>query len=316
MENEKKVEYLELIYDLMFVYIIGRNHSLIHHIENHFITGGVYLTFLLCTITALFVWYQTTLFINQYGSNGLIEHIGIFVNMYLLYYMAEGTRVNWHGYYTRYSMAWGLIFLNLAFMYYYKLRKSPATVPEDEVRIKDAVRSLLIMAFIIIGSILVHNAVDIVLSPLALLYGIVDMIRKEKVHQSAIDFSHFTERVMLFLIYLYMLLRFLFIISLNNVTAGLEFLRERSVAVLPKNILLVGSLLAYVYCLFLLSRYSKKGYGFNRLAFVRLVVAALVYVCVITLCYKTPAMSMAASCIFVYFVFWMVYRFYRSLIRR
>ena len=29
--EEKKVEYLELIYDLIFVYIIGRNNSLLAH---------------------------------------------------------------------------------------------------------------------------------------------------------------------------------------------------------------------------------------------------------------------------------------------
>lgn len=29
-KEEKKVEYIELIYDLIFVYIIGRNNSLLH----------------------------------------------------------------------------------------------------------------------------------------------------------------------------------------------------------------------------------------------------------------------------------------------
>ncbi len=32
-QQEKKVEYLELIYDLIFVYLIGRNNSLLHYIE-------------------------------------------------------------------------------------------------------------------------------------------------------------------------------------------------------------------------------------------------------------------------------------------
>lgn len=31
-KEEKKVEYLELIYDLIFVYLIGRNNSLLHHV--------------------------------------------------------------------------------------------------------------------------------------------------------------------------------------------------------------------------------------------------------------------------------------------
>ena len=41
-KEEKKVEYLELIYDLIFVYIIGRNNSLLHHVENGFVSGTTF----------------------------------------------------------------------------------------------------------------------------------------------------------------------------------------------------------------------------------------------------------------------------------
>ena len=37
-KEEKKVEYIELIYDLIFVYIIGRNNSLISSVEHGFIS--------------------------------------------------------------------------------------------------------------------------------------------------------------------------------------------------------------------------------------------------------------------------------------
>ena len=39
LREEKKVEYLELIYDLIFVYVIGRNNSLLHHAENGFVSA-------------------------------------------------------------------------------------------------------------------------------------------------------------------------------------------------------------------------------------------------------------------------------------
>ena len=38
--KEKKVEYLELVYDLIFVYIIGRNNSLLQQTENGFSVKG------------------------------------------------------------------------------------------------------------------------------------------------------------------------------------------------------------------------------------------------------------------------------------
>ena len=41
MTEEKKVEYLELIYDLIFVYIIGRNNSLLLHLEDGFVAGYI-----------------------------------------------------------------------------------------------------------------------------------------------------------------------------------------------------------------------------------------------------------------------------------
>mgnify|MGYP002520469410 CR=1 FL=1 len=38
--EEKKVEYLELIYDLVFVYMVGRNNALLSHFENGFVSGA------------------------------------------------------------------------------------------------------------------------------------------------------------------------------------------------------------------------------------------------------------------------------------
>ena len=44
----KKVEYIELIYDLIFVYILGRSNTIIHTIDNGFIAPSVFLTYILC----------------------------------------------------------------------------------------------------------------------------------------------------------------------------------------------------------------------------------------------------------------------------
>ena len=84
--EEKKVEYLELVYDLIFVSLIGRNSSLIQHVHHGFVGPDLFLIYILCTLIIIQIWNYTTFYINRYGSNGLVEHIGIFVNMYLLYY--------------------------------------------------------------------------------------------------------------------------------------------------------------------------------------------------------------------------------------
>ena len=78
-KEEKKVEYIELIYDLIFVYLIGRNSSLIHHIENGFISAETALTYVLCTLIMIQIWNFTNFYINRYGSNGFREHMMMFL---------------------------------------------------------------------------------------------------------------------------------------------------------------------------------------------------------------------------------------------
>lgn len=106
--DEKKVEYLELIYDLIFVYIIGRNNSLLHHAENGFVTGGVFLAYVLCTLAVIQIWNFSTFYTNLYGRNGVRDHVFLFINMFLLYYMADGISTAWQASFYRSCGARGL----------------------------------------------------------------------------------------------------------------------------------------------------------------------------------------------------------------
>ena len=83
-KKEKKVEYVELIYDLIFVYVIGRNNSLLHHISGGFVESGMFLAYILCTLAVIQIWNYTTYYINLYGRNGARDHVFLFINMFLL----------------------------------------------------------------------------------------------------------------------------------------------------------------------------------------------------------------------------------------
>ena len=201
-QEEKKVEYIELIYDLIFVYLIGRNNDLLHVIRDGFIQPGAYLTHLLCTLIILHVWYFSMLFINRYGTNGVAEHVCIFINMYLLYYMGDGTRLRWETAYTRYNVAWGLILVNLAIQYYLKLRKSRREAPWEGVHIRHQIVLVLVQAAIIFLSVPLFPLVGVPLSPLALVFGIVaTALTRDLGSLMAVDFAHLTERVMLFVVF-------------------------------------------------------------------------------------------------------------------
>ncbi len=201
-KEEKKVEYVELIYDLIFVYIIGRNNSLLHNIVDGFIPMETYLTYLVSSLVILQVWYFTVLFINRYGSNHISEYIGLFINMYLLYYMADGTRAAWQSYYAKYCVAWGLILLNLAFQYFLKLRRTGAAEPLLRNHIKLNILILALQAGIVFVSIPVFDASGFPLVPIALIFGFVTMAAfGSALKMLRVDFAHLTERIMLFVVF-------------------------------------------------------------------------------------------------------------------
>lgn len=199
--EEKKVEYVELIYDLIFVYMIGRNSSLISHISNGFIDPEHFITYVICTLITIQIWYMTTLFINRYGDNSFKEYIGLFINMFLLYYMADGTRIYWGVTFYRYNIAWALILLNILLQYYLKYRQS-RNAPWECDNIKFFMYTLIVMIAIIAAGIPVYSLTGIPLTPLAMLAGVFSPIfGRKKLDLIAVDFPHLTERVMLYVVF-------------------------------------------------------------------------------------------------------------------
>ncbi|MBO6054326.1 MAG: low temperature requirement protein A, partial [Oscillospiraceae bacterium] len=67
LRDEKKVEYIELIYDLIFVYLIGRNASLLDRVEAGFVSFETLVNYVISSLIVLQIWNYTTLFINRFG---------------------------------------------------------------------------------------------------------------------------------------------------------------------------------------------------------------------------------------------------------
>ena len=199
--DNKKVEYIELIYDLIFVYLVGRNNALLHTIENGFFTAPTYATYIVATLVILQVWYFSTLFINRYGTNGVADHVFLFINMYLLYYLADGTRLE-SGYYVCYNVAWGLILFNLAVQYFLKLRRSGGMMPWEDRHIKYHMRLLLLQSALVFASIPLYNVTHIALSWVTLAVGFVAAALTTRTDAlMPVNFEHLTERVMLYIVF-------------------------------------------------------------------------------------------------------------------
>ena len=126
--EEKKVEYLELIYDLVFVYMAGRNNALLGHIEGGFVSLDAFLAYILCTLAIIQIWNFTTFYINMFGRNGVRDHVFLLITMYLMYFLGESTRSDWHMYQAQYHIAWGLILINIGMQYAIELRNHKTDV--------------------------------------------------------------------------------------------------------------------------------------------------------------------------------------------
>ena len=200
--DEKKVEYLELIYDLIFVYIIGRSNSLLHTVVNGFVAPSAYLTYILLTLVILQIWYLTVIFINKFGSNGIQETVAIFINMYLLYYMAQSIREDWHAYYYRFCISWALILLNIALQYLIKLKKVGNDNPSAVRQIRRNVLILTIQIAIILGSLVLFKFTGFPAAVLAMIVGVLIVMADKKSNELVMgDFPHLTERVMLYVVF-------------------------------------------------------------------------------------------------------------------
>lgn len=350
-ESSKKVEYLELVYDLIFVYIIGRNNSLLQHVQGGFVSGQIFLGYLLCTLAAIQIWSFSTLYINRYGKNGLREHVFLFTNMYLLYHMAEGTSAHWQRAFYRYNIAWLLILVNLGLQYRLELRQW--TDQEEAEHLKRQAAILFIEAALVGVNMAVYRFTRTSLAFVPILFGVAATALRGR---GKVDFSHLTERIMLYVVFTfgemiiaistyftggvtlnalyfslmaflivsglllsygmiynelldrertttgtrYMLLHVVLIFALNNITTALEFMREASVALLPKTVFLLLSLVLYYAFLFLLERYAKTPLRFHRRFRLLLAGIAASFVFLTLLLQRHPAVSIAMTALYVY----------------
>ena len=201
-KESKRVIYIELVYDLIFVYIIGRNNALLHHAEGGFITFGTFLYYMICTLAVIQIWNYSTYYMNVYGRNSSRDHIFLFMNMVMMYSLAQGTRTDWQNYHTRYHIMWALILINIAVQYLIEYRHHTG----DELhtgRIKRTVAILLIESVIILAAIIEFNEKgSSYCSAIAIVFGLIATAASSKMGCCHIvDFDHLTERAMLYVVF-------------------------------------------------------------------------------------------------------------------
>lgn len=364
--QEKKVEYLELIYDLIFVYMIGRNNSLLQNFENGFVSPKAFFAYVLCTLAIIQIWNFTTFYINMFGRNGVREHIFLCVNMYLMYFIGESTRTDWYQYQTQYHIAWGLILVNIGIQYLIEMRNHKADFWNQDI-IRRMCITLFIEATLVFIAGIPNPVLGEVFSALAIAAGIAltAFSRKKSISGSNTDFPHLTERAMLYVVFtfgemiiavatyfagdgnwnwntiyyslmaflivvglflsyeiiydklinregeydgmLYLALHIFIIFALNNITSSLEFMREEEIALLPKMLFLVISVIVYFVFLFSLKRYVKVSCIVNRRFMMILCGATIAFIILMLLLREQMIINILITVIYVFSVFALIY---------
>ena len=202
IENEeKKVEYLELIYDLVFVYMVGRNNALLSHFENGFVSVNAFVAYILCTLAIIQIWNFTTFYINMFGRNGKRDHVFLLINMYLMYFIGESTRFDWATYQAQYHIAWALILANIGIQYVIEMRNHKADVWNRDLTMRMAA-VLFIEAAIALSAAFVPLQAVAPVSFTAIIVGVIlTASGRKRSPGGSVDFMHLTERAMLYVVF-------------------------------------------------------------------------------------------------------------------
>lgn len=92
----KKVELLELFYDLVFVYAIGKMTDLIHHLHLGELSTLDYLQYLIICLVVLHAWLYQTVYINRFGRSRYAEQALVCLNMGAVLYLTSTIHREWY----------------------------------------------------------------------------------------------------------------------------------------------------------------------------------------------------------------------------
>ena len=106
----------------------------------------------------------------------------------------------------------------------------------------------------------------------------------------------------------YMLVHVFLILSLNNISVALEFMREEEVALLPKMMFITGSFVLYFICLFVLEIFSKKSCGFDYRFNLFIVAVGISFFILMYILRANMYLNIAISVIYVMAIFLILYR--------
>ncbi|MGM0921465.1 MAG: low temperature requirement protein A [Bacillota bacterium] len=97
--EEKKVTWLELFYDLLFVAAVAAATHVLLHIEDGYIHSEYLLKFVLIFIPIWWAWVGQTMFINRFGQDLFHQRLFLILQMFFVLIMTSSLAVDFDPYY-------------------------------------------------------------------------------------------------------------------------------------------------------------------------------------------------------------------------
>ena len=238
-EPAEGVSNIELFYDLIFVYGISVITSLCHQIDGGFLDIGLWLVYLFSFLVILQIWFFSTLLMNRYGDRSVTECVGLFVNMFLLYFLANGVRTQWHETSLAFDLTWAGILTNLAIQWLIKLHSYNNLDDTDHSIMRWSALCLLVQAALAAIAAFLPETPSTIVSCVALLLGMNVWGKSSLYRKKPGRFSHIAERCSL-----------LTIIAFGEMIVGISsYMADMSSIWYPLGVfaLAVGLFLIYIF---------------------------------------------------------------------
>lgn len=194
--KEKKVELIELFYDLIYVYAISRLTLLIEEPVNGIIPLFGFLRYIVVCFVILQTWLYLTNYVNRYGRWKWYEYALTVINMTGAVYMANTIFTEWSEISLTFTLAMLVMLLCVVAMYFIQLRikEQNTDAAKNSLTILTVVCLLYFAAFL--ASVMNENLVVIWIDVVAVLVGaFIPFIIRGHFDAGIISFPHLAERL-------------------------------------------------------------------------------------------------------------------------
>ena len=226
---EKKVELIELFYDLIFVYAISKLTALISEPVNGTVAPDSFFIYIITSFVILQAWLYFTNYVNRYGQWHWHEYILAIVNMIAVIFMANTINTQWNQMFVPFNISM-LVMLSTVFVLYLIQVKQHGTfdiAAGNSIQILSIVCSIYIIALLAI--LLGFHDIVIWIDVIAVITGaFLPFFLKGHFDEGVINFPHLVERFELLTIITFgeavVGMTYFFDVTSFNITSILVFL--------------------------------------------------------------------------------------------